>query len=321
MTDDRNRTLLILGFLWANTDESHPTTIESIKGFLERNGVSVKDARTIRNDSADLMRFGIDVVEQRRQQYQYFIGTRHFEAPEVKLLVDAVQSSRFITAKKSKALIEKLSAFVGPSQADILNRQLYVERRAKADNEGIYITVDRIQTAIAQKRKIEFQYCEYLPTKEKQLKHGGLSYEMSPYAMIWNNNSYYVTGHSARHGKIVKYRVDRIENLEILDEPQIPPDVGFDVANLFSQEFSMLDGAPCAVTLLCENALMSSIIDRFGEDVETSIVNDSHFIVKATIDLSDTFYGWVFSSAGRMRIIEPPEAVKGFRNMLKRFEN
>lgn len=315
-----NRVLLIFSFLWSETDERHPTTIAKIKDYLQHQQILIKDSRTIRNDITDLASFGIDIVEQRKQQYQYFIGTRHFEAPEVKLLVDAVQSSRFITAKKSKALIKKLSAFVGPSQADILNRQLYVDQRAKADNESIYITVDRIQTAIAHKRQIEFQYYEYLPTKEKQLKHGGLAYELSPYAMLWNNNSYYVAGYSTRHGKIVKYRLDRIAQLEILDEPQIPPADDFDVSDFFSQEFSMLDGTPCEVTLLCENALMNSIIDRFGEDVETHIANNTHFMVKATVDLSDTFYGWVFSSAGRMKIVDPPEAVKGFRNILNSFE-
>ena len=316
----QNHLLLILTYLWTRSDESNPVTAEEIKKYLDDNGIVIKDARTIRHDIADLASFGIDIVEQRKQQYQYFIGNRHFEAPEVKLLVDAVQSSRFITAKKSKALIEKLSAFVGPSQADILNRQLYVDQRAKADNEGIYITVDRIQTAIAQKRQIEFQYYEYLPTKEKQLKHGGLAYVLSPYAMLWNNNSYYVAGYSTRHSKIVKYRLDRIAQLEILDEPQIPPADDFDVSGFFSQEFSMLDGTPCEVTLLCENALMNSIIDRFGEDVETHIANSTHFMVKAIVDLSDTFYGWVFSSAGRMKIVDPPEAVKGFRNILNSFE-
>ena len=195
-----------------------------------------------------------------------------------------------------------------------------MDQRAKADNESIYITVDRIQTAIAQKHQIEFQYYEYLPTKEKQLKHGGLAYVLSPYAMLWNNNSYYVAGYSTRHSKIVKYRLDRIAQLEILDEPQIPPADDFDVSGFFSQEFSMLDGTPCEVTLLCENALMNSIIDRFGEDVETHIANSTHFMVKAIVDLSDTFYGWVFSSAGRMKIVDPPEAVKGFRNILNSFE-
>ena len=315
-----NRTLQLFSYLWIHTDETNPATAEELRAYLQSRGIPIKDVRTIRGDISDLASFGIDIVEQRKQQYQYFIGIRHFEAPEVKLLVDAVQSARFITTKKSKALIEKLSAFVGPSQADILNRQLYVDQRAKADNEGIYITVDRIQTAIAQKRQIEFQYYEYLPTKKKQLKHGGLAYELSPYAMLWNNNSYYVAGYSTRHGKIVKYRLDRIERLEILDESQIPPADDFDVSDFFSQEFSMLDGTPCEVTLLCENALMNSIIDRFGEDVETHIANSTHFMVKATVDLSDTFYGWVFSSAGRMKIVDPPEAVKGFRNILNSFD-
>lgn len=320
MSNSNDRILHVLRYMWEKTDEAHPESISQIKRYLLDADIPVKDARTIRNDLSALADFGLDIVEQRKQQSQYFIGARHFEAPEVKLLVDAVQSSRFITAKKSKALIEKLSAFVGPSQADILNRQLYVDQRAKADNEGIYITVDRIQTAIAQKRQIEFQYYEYLPTKEKQLKHGGLAYELSPYAMLWNNNSYYVAGYSTRRGKIVKYRLDRIAQLEILDEPQVPPANDFDVSDFFSQEFSMLDGTPCEVTLLCENALMNSIIDRFGEDVETHIANSTHFMVKATVDLSDTFYGWVFSSAGRMKIVDPPEAVKGFRNILNSFE-
>ena len=145
------RILHVLKYLWETTDEAHPTSIAEIRQYLQKEGVEIKDARTIRNDLSALSDFGIDIVEQRKQQNQYFVGTRHFETPEVKLLVDAVQSSRFITAKKSKALIEKLSAFVGPSQADMLNRQLYVDQQSKADNESIYITVDRIQAAIAQK--------------------------------------------------------------------------------------------------------------------------------------------------------------------------
>ena len=314
-----SRILHLLKYVWEMTDEAHPTSIVQIRQYLQEKGAAIKDARTIRNDLSALSDFGIDIVEQRKQQVQYFVGTRHFETPEVKLLVDAVQSSRFITARKSKALIEKLSAFVGPSQADMLNRQLYVDQQAKADNESIYVTVDRIQAAIAQKRQIEFQYFEYLPTKEKQLKHGGLAYNLSPYAMLWNNNSYYVAGYSARHGKIVKYRLDRIERLEILDEPQIPPADDFDVSNFFSQEFSMLDGTPCEVTLLCENALMNSIIDRFGEGVATRIVDDGHFEVKTTVDLSGTFYGWVFASAGRMKITGPQIALEGFQNTLKNF--
>lgn len=319
MANSNDRILHILKYMWENTDESHPTSISQIKQSLLDADIPVKDSRTIRSDLSALASFGLDIVEQRKQQNQYFIGTRHFEAPEIKLLVDAVQSSRFITTKKSKAMIAKLSTFVGPSQKDILNRQLYVDRRAKTDNEGIYITVDHIQTAIAQKRLIEFRYFEYLPSKEKQVKHGGLFYELSPYAMLWNNDGYYVAGYSARHSKIVKFRIDRIDQLHILDEPQVPPTADFDVSEFFSQEFSMLDGTECWVELLCENALMNSIIDRFGETIETRVVDGEHFKVRAKVDLSGTFYGWVFSSADRMKIVGPQVAVDGFQNTLKSF--
>lgn len=311
-----SRILLLLDCLWKTSDEQHPVSISSIINHLKAYGLSVKDARTIRADIADLVEFGFDVVVTRSVQNQYFIGTRHFEAPEIKLLIDAVQSSRFITPKKSKALIEKLSVFVGPNQTDTLNRCLYVDQRAKSDNENIYITVDAIQTAISQKRMIEFLYFEYLPTKEKHFKHEGKAYELSPYATLWSNDSYYVIGFSTERRKIVKFRIDRIEQLGIMDEAQVPPPDDFNVSEFFTQEFSMLDGTVCEVELLCENALMNSIIDRFGESVDTQIVDDAHFVAKAKVDLSGTFYGWVFASAGRMKIIGPQEALDGFKNTL-----
>lgn len=317
----QNRTLLVLKYLWEQSDEQNPVSAANITEYLSDNGIEVKDIRTISRDIMDLMDLGIDIIEQRKERKWYFIGSRHFEAPEIKLLVDAVQSSRFITAKKSRALIDKLAVFAAPPQSDILNRQLYVDRRAKADNESIYITVDQIQTAIAQGRMIAFRYYEYLPSKEKQLKHDGLVYELSPYAMLWNNDSYYVAGYSARHSKIVKYRIDRIDRLNILDTQQTPMPEDFDVSEFFSQEFSMLDGEECEVELLCENALMNSIIDRFGEDVKTQVVDSEHFAVKVTVDLSGTFYGWVFASAGRMRIKGPETVVKGFQNMLESFQS
>ena len=317
MDNGINRTLLVLEYLWRNTDEVHPAKISDIAQHLNRSGLIIKDSRTIRGDIEAILRAGFDIIIQRKQQNQYFIGTRHFEVPEIKLLIDAVQSSRFITPKKSKALIEKLSVFVGPNQTDTLNRCLYVDQRAKSDNENIYITVDAIQSAISQKRMIEFLYFEYLPTKEKHFKHGGKAYELSPYATLWSNDSYYVVGFSAERRKIVKFRIDRIEQLKIMEEVQIPPPDGFNVSEFFTQEFSMLDGTECEVELLCENALMNSIIDRFGESVDTRIVDEAHFVTKARVDLSGTFYGWVFASAGRMKIIGPQEALDGFKNTLK----
>ena len=168
-----NRTLWVFKYLWEHTDDEHPATIAEIITFLETQGISVKDYRAIQADIADLVAMGIDIIEDRSRHYEYSIGTRHFEVPEVKLLVDAVQSSRFISQKKSKALIKKLSFFVGPQDAGVIKRQLYVDQRFKATNEGIMRIVDSIQDAITSHTKVTFQYFDYSPQKRKVARHNG----------------------------------------------------------------------------------------------------------------------------------------------------
>lgn len=248
------------------------------------------------------------------------MATRHFEAPELKLLIDAVQSSRFITPKKSKALIGKLSAFAGPGQSELLNRELYVDSRYKSGNESIYLAVDSIQTAIEQKKKISFQYFDYAPDKTKLLRHDGRRYSVFPYALIWNNDAYYLIGHHDMRGIVTRFRADRITSLEVMDEPAVDRLADFDVAVFFTKEFSMLGGRDCEVELLCQNDLMGNIIDRFGERVPTEIVDENHFKVTVTVALSNNFYGWVFASAGNIQILSPPEAITEFRQLLSHYE-
>lgn len=231
--------------------------------------------------------------------------------------MDAVQSSRFITTAKSKKLIKKLSGFVGKHQSKELQRQLYVDDRIKADNESVYYIVDNIHTAIRQKKRVQFQYQEYTPDKKKVLKHSGYLYELSPYALIWNDDCYYVIGYSEKHQKIAKFRVDRMVGLEITNLTLKPKPNSFDVSDYFSQIFSMYDGEECDITLSCENSLMKSIVDRFGERVTTSTIDENHFSVMVKVSLSPTFYGWVFSFEGKVKIISPAEAVAGFESMLK----
>ena len=178
-----NRTLWVFKYLWEQTDDEHPATIADITAYLESQGQTVKDYRVIQADIAELASMGIDIVEDRSRHYEYSIGTRHFEVPEVKLLVDAVQSSRFISQKKSKALIKKLSAFVGPQDANIIKRQLYVDQRFKATNGGIMRIVDSVQDAIAAKTKVTFQYYDYSPQKKKVARHDGAFYVVSPYSL------------------------------------------------------------------------------------------------------------------------------------------
>lgn len=314
-----NRILLVLKYLWETTDEEHTASLADITAYLQGCGIPKPDARTLRKDIDQLIEFGVDIVHHRGVQNRYHIATRHFEAPELKLLIDAVQSSRFVTPKKSKALIGKLSTFAGPHQSELLRRDLYVDSRYKSDNENIYLAVDSIQIAIEQKKKISFQYFDYAPDKTKLLRHDGRRYSVSPYALIWNNDAYYLIGYHDMREIVTRFRVDRITSLEVMDEPAVDRMADFDVAAFFTREFSMLGGRECEVELLCENDLMGNIIDRFGEQVPTEIVDENHFKVTVTVALSNNFYGWVFASAGNIQILSPPEAIAEFRQLLSHY--
>ena len=317
--DLNNRTLLVLKHLWDKSDEDHPITISNLRDYLSTINITA-DPRTLRKDIEQLVLLGVDIVCNRSVQNQYHVATRHFDSPEVKLLIDAIQSARFITPKKSKELISKLSMFVAPCDVKVLKRQLYVEGRTKANNESIYLTVDRLQTAITDEQKVRFQYYSYTANKDKRLRHNGDYYDVSPYALVWYNDTYYLAGYHQKRQIVAKFRVDRIINLEIIDESAVPKPADFSVAEFFAHEFSMFDGRDCRVELLCENPLMNSIVDRFGEEVETRIVDEGHFIATATVDLSSNFYGWVFASAGKMRILGPQEAVSGFNYIIESFK-
>ncbi|MBQ3427768.1 MAG: WYL domain-containing protein [Clostridia bacterium] len=313
-----SRILLILKYLWEQSDESHTVSIADLSKYLSENGISA-DRKTIGKNIDALIAFGVDIVKIRRTQNQYFLATRHFEAPEVKMLIDAVQSAKFITPKKSKELIEKLSAFVAPDQTSVLKRHLYVDSRNKAQNETIYIVADSVQTAITENKKITFQYFDYNVNGDQIPRHDGEYYIVSPYDLIWSNDIYYLAGLHEKKGIVAKFRVDRIKNLEISDEIAIEKPSDYSVAEFFSQEFSMFDGEDCKVTLLCENALMNSMVDRFGTDISPEIVDEGHFKITVDVDLSSLFYGWVFASAGRMKIISPKKAVEGFSAVIQRF--
>lgn len=288
--NSQKRLLLTLKYLWEKTDEEHPVTLKEIGEYLQQNGIETT-RKTLQADINLLTGFGIDIICNHSTQNQYHIGERVFEVPEVKLLVDAVQSARFITAKKSKTLIKKLSLFVGEPQADILKRHLYVDNRLKAGNESIYFTVDLIHQAIRLKKRVTFQYYYYTPDKKKDLKHNGKIYVFSPFALIWNDDSYYVIGYSDSHQKIVKFRIDRIYGMKISEKFAARKPEGFKVSDYFSQVFSMYEGTEGEITLLCENELMTYVIDRFGESVPVTPADENHFSATVKVSLSQTFYG------------------------------
>lgn len=314
----KSRILYVMLYLQETTDELHRASIIDIQQHLFEHGINA-ERHTIINDLAQLQESGMDIICERGKKNHYYIGERHFELAELKLLVDAIQASKFISTNKSKKMIAKLSALASIYQADDLNRQLYVEKLVKSKNEKILYVVDFLHAAIRKKIQVEFKYYEYDQNKMKVFKHDGQVYYFSPYAMIWNSDNYYVIGYSKSHGKTVKFRVDRIADPKEMQIPIVAKPKKFDLAVYSKSVFQMYDEEIHEVELLCENELMKAIIDRFGEDVPTQVVDNLHFIARVTVSSSNTFCGWVFSFGGRMKIISPFTVLDKFMALARKF--
>ena len=261
-----------------------------------------------------LLDAGHDIIRVKSKQNRYFIGSRIFELPELKLLADAVASSHLVTEKKSAALLQKLGRLTSVHNAGHLNRPVYMEGTTKPDNEAIYYAIDAIQTAIHMRQAISFQYYEYTPKKEKVLKHKGYRYVFSPYALIWNRDFYYAVGWSQKHGKLAQFRVDRMTRIRQSDA-EYTADPSFDPAGYVREVFGMYHDETQRMTLLCENHAMKNVIDRFGEDVCTEIVDARHF--RAVVDAapSPPFFAWVFTFGGAIRIEGPADVLAKMKDM------
>lgn len=312
----KDRTLYVLKYLWENTDEEHPATVSDILSALANEGIKV-ERHALMSDMEKLIEFGIDIVCVKSSPNKYFIGQRTFELPELKLLVDAVESSHFISATKSHNLVEKLYGMTSTYQAAELNRHLYIDGRVKSDCKTLYYTVDLIHKAIKEQRRIRFKYVEYTIEKKKVYKHGGCVYEFSPYAMLWHDDRYYVLGFSERHGKIAKFRVDRIAKAEPteLSAKAVPAD--FDPVSYLKNIIAMYDGKMERVRLKCEPDMMKVIIDRFGADVQTESLDDG-FIAEVNVSVSPTFFGWVLGFAGKIKIVSPQSVAAEYKKALKK---
>lgn len=237
----KDRTLYVLKYLWQNTDEDHPATTADILAALDDEGLPV-NRHTITTDIEQLQEFGFDVICIKGSPNKYFIGQRPFELPELKLLVDAVESSRFISAKRSKELVNKLYSMTSVHQAKELNRHLYVDGRVKSDSKTLYYTVDMLHKVINDGVRIRFKYIEYTAEKKKIHKHNGYVYEFSPYALLWHNDCYYALGYSEKHKAITKFRVDRMDKAEFVEKPAVKKPAGFDPISYLKNIFSMYDG-------------------------------------------------------------------------------
>lgn len=312
------RIIELLRFLYQQTDEAHAVTVSEMIENLKSKGIpSVR--QTVYTDLEALDTAGIDIVQIKSTQNRYFIGSRIFEYPELKMLVDAVASSKVISAKKSQALIQKLGQLTSIQQAEQLQRLASLSSRVKPHNEKVYYIIDSIQTAILDQHQISFQYYEYTPEKKKILKHDGYRYILDPYALEWKNDHYYLIGYSHKHKGIAHFRVDRLTSVEPLDSKfQSMPD--FDVAAYTNKMVDMFAAEHAEqVKLLCSNELMRVIIDHYGEDIEISPYDDTHFTVIIEVNPSGTFYGWVFKFMGKIRILSPQSCVDKMQDIARTF--
>lgn len=312
------RIIELLRFLYQQTDEAHAVTVSEMIEYLKSKGIpSVR--QTVYTDLEALDTAGIDIVQIKSTQNRYFIGSRILEYPELKMLVDAVASSKVISAKKSLALIQKLGQLTSIQQAEQLQRLASLSSRVKPHNEKVYYIIDSIQTAILDQHQISFQYNEYTPEKKKILKHDGYRYILDPYALEWKNDHYYLIGYSHKHKGIAHFRVDRLTSVEPLDS-KFQPMPDFDVAAYTNKMVDMFAAEHAEqVKLLCSNELMRVIIDHYGEDIEISPYDDTHFTVIIEVNPSGTFYGWVFKFMGKIRILSPQSCVDKMQDIARTF--
>lgn len=306
--EKKSRILYLLKYLQENSDEEHPVPSTELMEYLDSMGIKVHRT-TINTDITLMVEAGIDIITVRSSPNKYFMGDRQLELPELKMLVDAVASSKFITTKKSKQLIEKIGNLTSRKLYEELQREVYTERIIKPGNEQIYYTLDKIQQAIRTKKWMEFKYLEYNPDKKLVYKNRGYLYEFCPFTTFWSDDRYYVVGYSKKHKKIATFRIDRIEKPEVTVVDAVPRPDDFDPAAYANQIFEMFDGERKNVELKCTNDLMSVIVDKFGEQVETTTLGSTHFKATVTIQVSPRFYGWVFGFAGKISILGP-ECVK-----------
>jgi predicted DNA-binding transcriptional regulator YafY len=298
------------------TDDEHRLTMPEILALLEEHGITA-DRKSIYDDFEALRDLGVDIIlDQEGRSYYYYMGARAFEMAELKLLVDAVQSSKFITAKKSDELIDKITGLVSEYQAKELRRQVEVHGRIKTMNESIYYIVDELHSAILANKKITFEYLTWNLKKEMVPRREGL-YDESPWALTWDDENYYLIAYDTQEEKIKHFRVDKIRKLTITDKNREGRDVfeAIDMASYINMNFGMFGkAAGVPVNLRFKNDMVGIVIDRFGKDIPIKPSDEEGWSdTRVTVMISGQFFGWVFAMGGLVKIIGPSDVLEMFR--------
>lgn len=312
--------LYLVDILMRNTDANHDITLQEILDKLEANGVTA-ERKSLYDDIAQLGDYGIKVEKkQYGKTVHYKVINRDFELAELKLLVDSVQSAKFITEEKSNELIKKLERLTSRQSASELQRQVHVAGRVKAMNNDILSNVDAIHSAIASDVKISFQYFQWNVKKEPELRKNGERYVISPWGLSWDDENYYMIGYDSEAKKIKHYRVDKMMNTKIIGNRRDGKDIikKMDMAAYAKKMFGMFHGEEQSVEILCENGLAGVMIDRFGKDVRMLKVDDEHFRVFVKVAASKHFIHWIMALGDGAKIIGPESLVKEISDEIKR---
>ena len=315
--NQKTKLLHLYRFLLRNTDEDHPATVAQLIEELGRHDIHA-ERKSIYDDLEALRGLGVDVQSRKGRSPGWFIGERDFELPELKLLMDAVQSSRFITQRKSDALLRKLESLASVHQARQLQRQVYVSGRIKVMNESIYYNVDKLHSAIAAQKAITFKYFDYDIQRNKVFRREGQRYTVSPYGLIWNSENYYLVAYHHQTGQLRHYRVDKMTDIVVtgMDRQGKDQYPDFHLAQYGQKHFGMYSGQEVTVTLRGRRDMAGVVWDRFGQDVILVPDGADHFTVTLPLVMSPQFFGWLFGLDGGLTLTAPAHAVETYRQKL-----
>jgi predicted DNA-binding transcriptional regulator YafY len=312
----KQKILYLARFLLERTDENHPATVQDMIAFLSHQGICA-ERKSIYADLEELRNFGLDIIQTRSKHCGYFVGEREFQLPEVRLLVDAVQSSRFLTKKKSEELIGKLQTLLSRGDAKSLSATVLVAGRIKTMNESIYRNVDAISRAIEEKKKISFTYFEWDEKGEKILRRDGAPYVASPYFLVWDDEKYYLVALEEESGEKRHFRVEKMLSIRLLDTPRDGEDVFSkeDPVRYEKKTFGMYGGKEERVTLRCQKNVAGVFFDRFGSMVTRKVPDG--FEVTLPVEISPMFYSWLMGFGSRIQILSPQWVREDFQSRVR----
>lgn len=309
--------LYLLEILRRETDEEHPLSLKQIIDLLAQKGVSA-ERKSLYDDIEQLRLMGEDIVAVRDTTVRYYIGERTLDMPQLRLLVDAVQSSKFITRKKSEELIRRLESLTSRHLAGQLQREVLVSGRIKTMNESIYYNVDSLQSAIAAGRQVTFQYFDWGMDKQQHLRHGGAVYTVSPWAMVWDDENYYLVAYHSEKGTLRHYRVDRMLRIRLTDRPREGEEAfrRQDMAAYSRKTFGMFGGQEQPVTLRCHKRMAGIILDQFGTDTPLIPDGEEHFTVRVAVVVSPPFFAWLSGFERDIRLVAPAAVAQEYVDYL-----